>query len=395
MVRRQFLVGDPVPYFNCPSTNNPQFHFDAAAGRYLVLCFYGSAAVEKNARALAYITGDLRHYFDDTKISFFGVSIDSVDQKTERVKQSIPGIRYFWDFDHQVSKLYGAVDESHSPEKGAITYRSFTLVLDPNLRVLAAISLADLDHHNRQLCTVLENLPPLDDYAEVPINAPVLIVPRVFEPEFCRQLIEMYEKDGGCESGSMVEKDGYTVSRMDPNFKRRRDCNIEDESIRANLRARINRRLIPEIYKAFQFKVTHIERYIVACYDGANNEFFRPHRDNTTKGTAHRRFACTINLNAEEYEGGNLRFPEFGTHTYRAPTGGAVIFSCSLLHEAMPVTKGKRYATLPFFYDAAAAQIREENRQFLSGEVIYADPKKSSNSPAQPAVTETRSLPNR
>jgi predicted 2-oxoglutarate/Fe(II)-dependent dioxygenase YbiX len=68
---------------------------------------------------------------------------------------------------------------------------------------------------------------------------------------------------------------------------------------------------------------------------------------------------------AEEFEGGDLRFPEYGRQTYRPPTGGAVVFSCSLLHEATPVTKGRRYAFLPFLYDEAAAKIREENLQFL------------------------------
>jgi len=82
---------------------------------------------------------------------------------------------------------------------------------------------------------------------------------------------------------------------------------------------------------------------------------FFAHRDNTTKGAAHRRFAVTINLNAEQYEGDDLRFPEFGFRTYRAPTGRA---SCSLLHEALPVTGGKRYAFLPFLYDEAAAKVR-------------------------------------
>ena len=84
--------------------------------------------------------------------------------------------------------------------------------------------------------------------------------------------------------------------------------------------------------------------------------FFKPHRDNTTAGTAHRRFAVTINLNAGDYEGGDLRFPEFGSRTYRAPTGGAVVFSCALLHEATPVTRGKRYAFLPFLYDDEARE---------------------------------------
>ena len=72
-----------------------------------------------------------------------------------------------------------------------------------------------------------------------------------------------------------------------------------------------------------------------------------PHRDNTTRGTAHRRFAVTINLNDGPWEGGDLRFPEYGPQTYRAPTGGAVVFSCSLLHECTPVTRGERYCFLP------------------------------------------------
>ncbi len=183
-------------------------------------------------------------------------------------------------------------------------------------------------------------------------------------------LISIYEKFGGSESGSMTEKDGMTVGKIDHSFKRRMDCQIVDEDVRAAMRGRITRRILPEIYKAFQFRVTHIERYIVACYDGENRGFFLPHRDNTTKATAHRRFACTINLNAEDYDGGNLRFPEFGSRTYRAPTGGAVVFSCSLLHEATPVTRGKRYATLPFLYDAEAAKLRRENQKFLSKEVL-------------------------
>lgn len=131
---------------------------------------------------------------------------------------------------------------------------------------------------------------------------------------------------------------------------------------------RIHDRLTPEIAKAFQFCATRIERHIVACYDSHSGGFFKPHRDNTTKGTAHRRFAVSLNLNTGEYEGGKLRFPEFGKRTYEAPAGDAVVFSCSLLHEATPVTQGLRYAYLPFLYDDAAAKIREENLQFLAVE---------------------------
>ena len=64
-------------------------------------------------------------------------------------------------------------------------------------------------------------------------------------------------------------------------------------------------------------------------------------------------------------DGGDLRFPEFGSRTYRPPTGGAVVFSCSLLHEATPVTRGRRYAFLPFFFDEAGEALRQANLKFL------------------------------
>jgi predicted 2-oxoglutarate/Fe(II)-dependent dioxygenase YbiX len=65
---------------------------------------------------------------------------------------------------------------------------------------------------------------------------------------------------------------------------------------------------------------------------------------------AHRRFAVSINLNTEEFEGGELRFPEFGDQRYRPVTGAAIAFSCSLLHEALHVTGGRRYVLMAFLF---------------------------------------------
>lgn len=365
---RLFYSGDPIPSFSCRSSNNDVlFHFHTTAGRYLVLSFFGTSAIDKNAAILKAVNTELRRYFDDDKVSFFGLSIDPEDEK--RLKQQVPGIRYFWDFDKKVSMLFNLIGPA--PDGGAndFAYHSRTLVIDPFLRVLADIPMQEAETHNRLLADLLSRLPPIDDYAGVPMSAPVLVLPRVFEPEFCRKLIGLYQQHGGRESGYMRERDGKTVPVVNHDFKRRKDFvfDVGEEfgDLRNAVRARLARRVVPAIHKAFQFNVSRIERYVVACYESEVGGFFNPHRDNTTKGTAHRRFACTINLNAEEYEGGDLRFPEFGRRLYRAPTGGAVVFSCSLLHEATPVTRGTRYAFLPFFYDDAAAKIREANAKYL------------------------------
>jgi predicted 2-oxoglutarate/Fe(II)-dependent dioxygenase YbiX len=223
-------------------------------------------------------------------------------------------------------------------------------------RVLSAFPI----ERTTALFDAIERLPPLDAHAGVELNAPVLIVPRIFEPEICQRLIAVYEAGGGQPSGVMRDVGGRTVGVLD-DFKRRRDFTVEDPALRQELLTRISRRLVPEVAKVFQFRATRIERHIVACYDAAEGGYFRPHRDNETLGTAHRKFACSINLNAEAFEGGDLRFPEFGRRTYRPPTGGAVVFACGLQHEATPVTRGRRYAFLPFLYDEAGQRTRDAN----------------------------------
>ena len=375
MSPRNWLPGDPVPKFTARASNSPRFHFDSTAGRYIVLTFFGSASIAKYRKVVAHIA-ERRALFDDERAAWFGVSIDPQDEALPRVQQIVPGIRFFWDFDRAISRLYDAIADDGPPEAG-IKYRAFTLLLDPMLRVLAFIPILEAEQHNRDFDAIMAALPPIEQHAGVPMHAPVLIVPRVFEPGFCRELIALYEKQGGSDSGFMREVDGKTVGMLDDRFKKRKDFNFdhgaEFEALRQSIRDRVTRRLVPEIAKAFQFKATRMERYVIACYESESGGFFRAHRDNTTKGTAHRRFACTLNLNTGDYDGGELRFAEFGARTYRAPLGGAVVFSCSLLHEATPVVKGRRYAFLPFLYDEAAAKVREENLGFIAPEVVDAN----------------------
>ncbi|MCR5875083.1 2OG-Fe(II) oxygenase [Phenylobacterium sp. J426] len=241
---------------------------------------------------------------------------------------------------------------------------------DPTMRSFSTGDFANL----ARLTAMISQLPAPAAHAGVEVHAPVLITPRVLEPRLCRELIAYYEQTGGTPSGVMRLRDGKTTGVMDDSFKRRRDALISDESLLREIRVRLSQRLLPEIERAFMFPVTRVERYIVAAYDAEEGGHFRAHRDNESPGTAHRRFACSINLNAEEFEGGELRFPEYGTRRYRPPTGGAVVFSCSLLHEVTPVTRGRRYAVLPFFYDEAAARIREQNAHLVAKETIVAEP---------------------
>jgi predicted 2-oxoglutarate/Fe(II)-dependent dioxygenase YbiX len=339
---------------------NPRYAFDTAAGRWIVMLFMGSAAHDQSQAALRVLEAN-RALFDDAQACFFGVTIDPDDAASGRIQQRIPGIRWFLDFDRKVSAEYGAMEAGQTVAGQRATYTPHWLLLDPALRVWGRAPLNKGEAIMAQLRQCLGR--------EMESAAPVLTVRNVLPRDLCRQLVELYEANGGAPSGFMREENGVTVTKLDPNHKRRSDCTIEDKALLAVLRARMADVLRPMIKRAFQFDATRIERWIVACYDAEEQGHFRAHRDNTTRGTAHRKFACTINLNAEDYDGGDLCFPEFGPRTYRAPTGGAVVFSCSLLHEARPVARGRRYAFLPFLYDDAGALLREQNLAFVSPEL--------------------------
>ncbi|HYD38842.1 MAG TPA: 2OG-Fe(II) oxygenase [Allosphingosinicella sp.] len=344
------LPGEALPWFRASAIGgSDNYVFDTVAGRYVLMLFFGRASDPGAAAALACVERH-RPLFDDVRACFFGITSDPEDSSAGRVGQRLPGIRFFLDPAGGLARLFGA-DSAEGAE------RRHWLLVDPMLRAVAAFPLAEGEAAVAALGKAMRHM-PLPDWA------PVLMVPNILEPALCARLVEHHRETGGEPSGFMREIGGKTTLVTDPHHKMRRDREITDEALCAVLRDRVRSRLVAMVKRAFQFEPTRMERYIIGSYS-AGAGHFRPHRDNTTRGTAHRRFAVTINLNAGDYEGGDLRFPEFGGRTYRAPTGGAVVFSCSLLHEATPVTRGTRYAFLPFLYDDAAARQRESNNAHL------------------------------
>lgn len=354
--------GDPLPPFRLPGTSNPNFVVDTAAGRYIALGVLSTADDDAVRQGIELIEAN-RRLFNDEHACVFGIVPDRPEWR-ERCQDQIPGLRWLFDTEGHAAELLDAGDQP--------TW----LLVDPNLYVLRRTG----PDHAASLLANVAKLPPPHAHTGTETFAPVLLIPRIFEADFCQELIAHYDSVGGEPSGFMREVDGVTRLMNDVSHKRRSDVILPVGPLADNARVRIVRRLAPQIRKAFQFHATRMERYLVACYDSGTGGYFRPHRDNTTKGTAHRRFAVSINLNAD-YDGGELRFPEYGPRTYKPPVGGAVVFSCSLLHEATAVTRGKRYAFLPFLYDDAAAEIREQNLKFLDPDLIASPALSPENRP--------------
>ncbi len=353
--------GDPAPWFAQRSDVNPRFHFHTAGGRTLVLCFYGAAKDAHAQAAIAYALAS--PLFDDRRAAFFGVSAAPDDETNGLAKGRMPGVRHFFDGDRTIARLYGAC-----PSAGAGALRRRWVVIDPAMRVLAVIPFAEDRGDIAALDALLQHAPPAGVSAGIAVAAPALVLPRVFESGLCDALIAHYEAQGGTESGFMRDVDGKTTMLIDHRHKRRRDADVDDAGLRTVIQDRIRRRVLPALARAYQFVATRMERYIVACYDAEDAAHFNPHRDNTTKGTAHRKFAVSLLLN-DAYEGGGLYFPEYGNKTYKPEPGAAIVFSCSLLHAVTPVTRGRRYAFLPFLYDDAGAAVRLDANAHLDAAV--------------------------
>ncbi len=192
--------------------------------------------------------------------------------------------------------------------------------------------------------------------------APVLMLPRVFEDSFCDQLVELWNTRKQQRTG--VARPGETWSRTDlgAQYKLRVDHQIDDPRWIEQIQRRLTLRIVPEIEKIHFFNATRLDFLRIGCYDSATGGHFAAHRDNTTQAGLHRRFALTLALN-DEYEGGCLSFPEYGSHLYRPGKGEAIVFSCSLLHQVTPVTAGRRFVLITFFFGEAEYRARQAARQ--------------------------------
>jgi len=340
--------GEPARFFTAETDGIARYSIEVAAGRWMILMIFGSLSNPASKAAHELILAD-RGLFNDADAVFYGVSGDARDRSEHGAVNAPFGLRYFRDYEHKIARLYGLADETHLRPAVFLIDRGFRILMDEPIEDTALVI--------ARLKQELAAEPPL----EAGPTAPVLTVPRIFEPAFCETLIAYFKSKTHAQSGFAIEVDGLTVDLINTNLKRRQDVTIEDPRLLAAVEEKLRARLFPMIKRAFNWQAVHIERFLICRYSEEDQGFFFAHRDDATAGTAHRQFAVSLNLNAEDYEGGDLRFPEFGRRTYRPPTGGATVFCCSLLHEATPVTRGERYVVVPFLYDDTAAALREAN----------------------------------
>jgi peroxiredoxin len=335
-------VGDFIPQTALidPLGKPTMFHTQDHAGHRLVLFLYRSAQSPAVAGELSGFR-EVAAQFAATGVKVFAVSAEpAATNGATAATHDLP----FPILSDSTSELLARFA---LPAQGGAT-----IVADANLQIVAVIDTRETASQAQQALTLCRADSGGDLSAAAPRHAPVLVVPRIFDPLFCTRLIEVWRRGEKRENETSRGAAGTADyrARSDSDVKRRSDVLIPEGSNDLNLqiRDRLLRRVVPEIVKCFQSPVRSYEVARIGCYDATTGGYFRRHRDDVGDPAKPRRFALSVNL-SEDFEGGGLTFPEYSQQYYRPATGGGVVFSCNLLHEAMPVTRGRRFGLFTFF----------------------------------------------
>jgi len=343
----KLAAGDRAPNFILPDLEGKmRMFYDEVTGRPLVLLLVGAFQPPILPAALSAFDGAAEAFAEQ------GVDLFCVCQaRPEAARAMLKNLRLMMDPERKISEAFLAqLGLAQSLADGTVA----ALLMDANQRILSVTS-GKTSEMALEALGFYAARPPQPGKEVRRATAPVLVMPELLDKAMCADLIGMFET-GKVEEGTVGSVlAGQEVSRLYHERKKRLDHRIEDPELNRTLQQVLGRRIAPELNKAFHFQSFQFDRFLVCRYAADREDRFRTHRDNVSPGTADRRFAMTLNLNGDEYEGGELVFPEYGPDGYKPGNGGAVIFSCSLLHEALPVTKGVRYALLTFLRAPAAA----------------------------------------
>ena len=334
--RPRYAPGDHTPLFACRDSEGRTFEFySAVTGRPMILLFAGGRDLADLA------AGGL----DPALLTAGGAqTVTLVPGDATQAAAQKSGAAW----PHRVMADPGAEITNGFADLSGVAAPA-VYVLDPNQRLVGVRGLsggaADL---GAWLDGTVGQAGHGRAEAVVQRGAPALLVPNALDPEDCDWLIGLWhngERDDGTVAVGSSAGGGVQVV---PTTKRREDYYMRDKALEQQLLNRLMPRLVPEVSKAFHFEGYTIETFKIGCYKAEKAGFFTVHRDDTSPATKNRKFAVTLNLNTGDYEGGDLRFPEYGPELFRPEKGAAVVFSCSLLHEVMPVTKGHRFVLLTF-----------------------------------------------
>lgn len=333
-------VGDLLPHIIIKDMNGKDRAFANMVARPQLVFFMPAHQREMNDAFLAHLRALLSHTPADFGVAvFMDAPVAQIKAYHEAARVPFP---FYSDEGRAVSRLLGANYTSAYVMGRGLQIRHIVANLPPQQLADQAVALMrDFMHKSHAAAP----------QRFITQTAPVLIIPDVFPPEFCQQLIHIFH-EGPHQKGT-VGNVGYK-----PDNKVRWDHMARAET-REMIDLKLSRSVFPQIERVFGFRVAGRENYKITLYRGEEQGFFSPHRDNYDEYLGYRRVAMTVNL-SDGYEGGGLRFPEFDNNIYRPTMGSVILFPACIMHEAMKVTRGDRYVLVGFFHGEEEEAFRRD-----------------------------------
>ena len=336
--------GDRVPNFMLPDSNKRKMRlYDCADGRPMAIVFFAPAPAPLRPAPLVALEKN-KDLFDQAGVAVRGLTAMPIPA-FEAMKAKVDT----W-VDPQGPVIDALLGQLGIEGSSALQAGPVAAVMDANQRLIGTV--AGTDALVADIIDLCQSRKPAPRPAGVGGGAPVIVMDNLIDQQMCNELIAMFE-NGDVYEGEVMMTHGQLggQSVVSSDTKKRLDCRVEDPEMHKILSETLGRRIASELAKAFNFNGFFFDTFRICRYAADRGDRFRAHRDNTVEGTHDRRFALTLNLNGDDYEGGELTFAEYGPEKFKTGNGGGVIFSCSLLHEAHPVTEGVRYALLSFLRD--------------------------------------------
>lgn len=325
-------TGTQIPFIQMNSSNG-FFSLGSIGGKHTLVGVFVSTKIAGVTDQLKKIEKSAR-FFQSNRAAFVGVSCDSKDQDAPICKTLAKDNVIIWDFSYQITGMFGLMQQ----QKETVDVSPSWILLDPMLRVVKVWPLAETDQAIKGLEKQISEYRSIENVSQ----PPVLILPRVFDAKLCSSMVDHFTKNK------------LTLRGVNHENMKRQECTVIPAPIMSQVQRSLADKVMPAIAQCFQFQAAHMDQCLIAAYDMTGKDFMGAHRDNATNASKHRKFTIMVNLNEGEYNGSEVIFPEFSLRSYKAPYGGAIIFSSALVHQQTPITLGKNYTFLCNMYDESA-----------------------------------------
>ncbi len=305
---RLLAAGDRLPDFVLPDPSGQlRFFYQTVTGRPIVLALFANTAMQDQwdeVKQLASVNDAIHEAGADLII----ISNDGTES-LEMVAKIIPE-HALWLADIKGVVNMGLRTAALLPFTGVVCF-----LLDGNQRISA---LRGLEKGQGVWALGVLQAMTREEPHLLKQAAPVLVLPAVLEPADCARLLALVPADA-LASGS---------------------AGVADKAVADEITRLLLRRIGLEIEKAFSFDDFSIDSLSLRWdAPGGPAERRREINDPAVEG---RPFQLVIDLDSAGYEGGAIGFSEYGPHSYRPGTGGAIVHAGTLLRELSPVGTGRR-----------------------------------------------------